>query len=751
MKWIKILAYLIIAVSVIVVGVLIYLPTFIENYLEDNDLQLIGREILVENIDLNYFTGWIEIYDLSMYEQDGSTIFLSLESITLDLEVLHLFKNGVYIKNLILQGLFTRIEQNETAFNFDDLSGSNDSEEESSNDSEPIHFTLENFKINRATLEYSSDIHPKAVLDSLEISIPVLSDTLDVIDIFSTMHVGSGGNISSYSKLDLAQSYYDVLFQMNELDISLVRPYFDPFIKLTSLEGVFSSDFRVHGSWEESDILDVGGTLQAQNFLMTDERNDNALSFKLLEVDIDTVIMNQAIYQIDHVSLDGFYGLYEMYDEGDNWSNMLTAINDSVSVDSLDGTGTEIDYSNPFAVLGHYLKDIAKSYAESTYKVEEVSITNSAFDFNDYIPSQPFRYQLTDVFIHADSLNSSEETLTFTAESALNGRGRFEGYLKVFTENIEDIDLYCDIKGTELSFFSPYTADYVDYSVSEGELHYTCDTKIRNGIIASQNLIHFDQFNFGPKQNGQPFYNLPVKLAVSLLKDIDGNIDLDVPIEGNLKDPEYKLGKVIWSTVKNILLKAATAPFRLIASAFGINEEDISQINFGHLQIRLNKTNKKHLDDLVKVLENKKDLNVEFKRITQKYEAIEHFAITESKFRYLYKKHMPEIDEVSDEVMEELNVLNVKDSLFIRFVDDQVLEQDQALPIQRKCILMVGEEYADSKVDRVGFKRSKAISDYLIEEKHVSEERIRYTSLPQDSLIIHRSSALYDVDFWVNE
>jgi hypothetical protein len=383
--------------------------------------------------------------------------------------------------------------------------------------------------------------------------------------------------------------------------------------------------------------------------------------------------------------------------------------------------------------------------------VEEIAITNSAFDFNDYIPSDPFRYQLTDLLLHADSLNSDNEQLTFNAESTLNGAGRFEGYLKVFTNNLEDIDLHYDIRGTELSFFSPYTSDYVDYPIDEGELLYTCDTKIRNGIINSQNVIKFNQFNFGGKYDGEPFYKLPVKLAVSLLKDLDGNIEMDIPIEGDLKDPEYKLGKFIWNTVKNILLKAVTAPFRLLAGAFGMKAEDLEKINFGHLQMKLDKGNEKQLDDLAKVLDNKKDLNIEFKRITKKYEAIENYAIAEAKYRYLYNDDIPEIDEVTEEVFEAISSLDVKDSLFIAFVDGEILEQDQELPIQRKCMLMVGEERAEQKVDRVGFKRSTSISDYLIQEKGLPEERIRFTALPEDSLITNRSNSVYNVGFWVVE
>lgn len=753
-KWLKIFLWVLAALFVIVVVLLSYLPTFLEDYIQENDLDLMGREIELENIDINYFTGKVSIDDFKIYEEDASTVFTSFSKLELDLEIGHLFSNGIYIQNFIIDGFFARVEQNEASFNFDDLTETEEAEPEpEAEESEPMHFTLANFKMRNASVAYSSNIHPEAVFDSLSIDLPLFSDTIGFFDVIASLHVGSGGHLSTTNRIDLENSLYDVLLEMDDLDISLIRPYFDPYMELNSLNGLFNSDLRIHGSWEDTDVLDLGGTFEINEFEMTDSRDERVLALTSMEIDVDTIQMKNAVYNFDHINLDGFYGLYEMYDDSDNWSNMLVASVDSVAVDSAMVTEqeVEIDYSNPFQLVGIYLKDIAKSYSESTYKVEEISLTNSAFDFNDYIPSQPFRYSLTDLVLHADSLNSANEQLTFNAEATLNETGRFEGYLKVFTDNLEDIDLHYDIRGTELSFFSPYTADYVDYPITEGDLLYTCDTKIRDGIIDSQNIIKFNQFNFGSKYDGEPFYNLPVKLAVSLLKDLEGNIEMDVPIEGDLKDPEYKLGKFIWNTVKNILLKAVTAPFRLLAGVFGMKAEDLEKINFGHLQMNLNKGNEKQLDDLYKVLKNKEDLNIEFKRITKKYEAIENYAMAEAKYRYLYKGEVPEVEEITDEVMEAVLAFDVKDSLFIGFVDQQLMEQDRELPIQRKCMIMVGEERAEQKVDRVGFKRSTSISDYLILEKGLPEERIRFTALPEDSLITNRSNSVYNVGFWVVE
>ncbi|MEM9053099.1 MAG: DUF748 domain-containing protein, partial [Bacteroidota bacterium] len=358
-KWLKILLYVVAALIVIITVLLAYLPTYLEDYIQENDLELIGREVALENIDINYFTGKASIDDFKMHELDGSTVFAAFSRLELDLEITHLYKNGIYVKDFFIDGLFTRIEQNDASFNFDDLAETEESEEPEvpEEDSEPMHFTLENFKVNGATLEYSSEIHPKATFDSLNVSLPLFSDTVDVFDIIASLHVGTGGHLTTTNRIDMGQSYYDVLVEMDELDISLIRPYFDPYIKLNTLEGLFNSDFRIHGSWDNTDILNLGGTFETHDFEMSDTRDERVLAFNELEIEIDTVIMNDAVYNIDHLKVDGFYGLYEMYDEGDNWTNMLVATEDTTVADSSSSVveEVEIDYSNPFAVLGYYL------------------------------------------------------------------------------------------------------------------------------------------------------------------------------------------------------------------------------------------------------------------------------------------------------------------------------------------------------------------------------------------------------------
>jgi hypothetical protein len=128
--------------------------------------------------------------------------------------------------------------------------------------------------------------------------------------------------------------------------------------------------------------------------------------------------------------------------------------------------------------------------------------------------------------------------------------------------------------------------------------------------LKSKNVITLDRFTFGEKVKSPDATSLPVRLAIALLKDRNGQILLDVPVEGNLDDPKFRVGKVVWSTVLNILTKAATSPFSLLSALVGGGEE-LSYQDFAPGTTALTPENQKKLDSLVKALYERPALQLE--------------------------------------------------------------------------------------------------------------------------------------------
>jgi len=166
------------------------------------------------------------------------------------------------------------------------------------------------------------------------------------------------------------------------------------------------------------------------------------------------------------------------------------------------------------------------------------------------------------------------------------------------------------LKDIELPPASPYTGKYAGYAIDKGKLDLALAYKIANRKLDAQNKLLLDQFTFGDKVDSPDAVKLPVRLAVALLKDRRGVIDVDLPIAGSLDDPEFKVWGAILKVLGNLVVKAVTAPFSLIAAAFGGGDE-LSRIDFAAGTSALDGTAQKRLATLGRALRERPGISFE--------------------------------------------------------------------------------------------------------------------------------------------
>src|ERR1019366_2079948 len=162
-------------------------------------------------------------------------------------------------------------------------------------------------------------------------------------------------------------------------------------------------------------------------------------------------------------------------------------------------------------------------------------------------------------------------------------------------------ELKISVKDMDLTPTSPYAGKFAGYRIAEGKLNLDLVYELVGKKLTSKNVITLDRFNFGEKVESADATHLPVRLAIAILKDRDGKIVLDVPIEGSLDDPKFRIGKVVTRASVNILEKVATSPFSLLGAAFGGGEE-LGFQDFAAGSAALTAADKSKLDTLVKGL-----------------------------------------------------------------------------------------------------------------------------------------------------
>lgn len=175
-------------------------------------------------------------------------------------------------------------------------------------------------------------------------------------------------------------------------------------------------------------------------------------------------------------------------------------------------------------------------------------------------------------------------------------------------------DFFCDMDVTlsdmDLGFLSPYAGKYAGYRIKKGKMTIDLSYLIDQRRLDSKNDLFLDQFDFGEKVKSEHAINAPVTLAVALLKDTAGRITLNLPVKGNLDDPEFSVGGIVVKMIVNLLVKAATAPFSLLGAMFG-GGEDLNIIVFEPGQAFLTEQAARKIDTLIRALTERPGLKLD--------------------------------------------------------------------------------------------------------------------------------------------
>ncbi|MGZ9894421.1 DUF748 domain-containing protein [Bordetella bronchiseptica] len=172
------------------------------------------------------------------------------------------------------------------------------------------------------------------------------------------------------------------------------------------------------------------------------------------------------------------------------------------------------------------------------------------------------------------------------------------------------LDLKASAKGVDLPRFTTYSAKYVGYPIKRGKLSLDVQYQIKDRALQASNRVVLNQLTFGDKTDSPDAVKLPVLLAVALLKDSRGNIDINLPISGSLDDPQFSVGGIIVRVLVNLVVKAVTSPFTLLASAFGGGEE-LSYIEFDPGSAALTPDAESRIETLAKALNDRPGLKLD--------------------------------------------------------------------------------------------------------------------------------------------
>ena len=225
-------------------------------------------------------------------------------------------------------------------------------------------------------------------------------------------------------------------------------------------------------------------------------------------------------------------------------------------------------------------KAASKKDDELKFSVKNFSLKNGEVDFSDASLFMPFATTISKLNGKLTDIDKKRPSSgEFQGVVGKNGFAQITAKLFPF-ELKQNTDIKLDFKDIDLTDITPYSGQFVGYKIKKGKLNLNLNYSVVDSKLNGSNFINFDSLTLGEKVESKDAVNLPLSLAISILSDQNNQINIDLPVEGNLDDPDFKYGGVIWAAVKKLFADITLAPFRFLGNALGLGSKDLSSIDF---------------------------------------------------------------------------------------------------------------------------------------------------------------------------
>ena len=318
-------------------------------------------------------------------------------------------------------------------------------------------------------------------------------------------------------------------------------------------------------------------------------------------------------------------------------------------------------------------------------KIVKVNVKNGSAEFQDYSLPIKFRTNIHDLngALYAISSKPGDTTyVDINGEVDKYGSTKLKGSVDSFNPK-EYTDLDFNFKNLDLHSMSGYSASFAGYEIDSGKLYLNLGYEILHGKLNATNNIMIKKIKLGKELEGENINHLPLGFVIGLLEDSDGIIDIDMPIKGDVNNPDFKYGALVWKTFGNLIAKAVTSPFKFLGSMMGLNGEDLEFVAFEFGKSNLTPPQREKLDKIAKMMQKRPKIKL---RVDEVYD--EEGDLHALQLQKLVKVVM---QRSGDE-----NIKNSKTALNVDLLEDLYSEVGKAKKLDR-IKSMLRKKYSDTK------------------------------------------------------
>ena len=413
--------------------------------------------------------------------------------------------------------------------------------------------------------------------------------------------VGERGRLAFAGPFAASPFSLDGRLEASGLALTAIRPYVEPRVNVVLTGGSLAAkgnlavavpaNAPVRATWK--------GDATVTDFASLDKPTSSDLArWQRLSLDGMDVATEPFRFAVGRIGLEDFYARLIVYQDGTlNLARLLTP-------------GAEPEPA-PDAKPAPPPESPPQERAPLPFTIGKVELARGNVAFSDFFVKPNYSVNLTDVAGTVTTMSAEQAgDVALAARVDRTAPVEVQGRVHPFAKELS-LDLAAKATDVDLPPLTPYSVKYAGYGIEKGKLTFDVRYQVDNRKLSAENRLVLDQLTFNPQRVESPTATkLPVLLAVALLKDSRGVIDIRLPISGSLDDPHFSVGGLIVRVIVNLITKAVTAPFALLAAVFGGGEE-LSTIPFAYGSAAIAADAQKRVDTLGKALADRPGLKLD--------------------------------------------------------------------------------------------------------------------------------------------
>jgi len=535
------------------------------------------------------------------------------------------------------------------------------------------------------------------------------------------------GAIKLDGRFDISGPGATVNVNLNRIDVNTAEPYFTDFLKISIAKGYLNTQGTVvvAPGKSKSDPPKITYTGQASlNDFLSKSKVDDTDFFRcksLYATGMD-ISVNPMKVAVNKIALTDFYQRAIL--------NKNAQLNyKEIMVEQPENKPPANGKSKPNTAPGKGNSEIPD------IRIDAITLQGGHINFSDYFTQPNFTANMTEIAGSLTGLSSrGKEHAQLVLKGVHGGYAPLDitGEVDPLKDN-RFVDLTISFKNIELPKFNVYSKKFLGYEIEKGKLILDLHYNIDNDKLNSSNRVFFDQLTLGKKVDSKDATALPLEFAISLLKNPKGEIDLDLPITGDLSDPEFHFGNVVGTVFRNFIMGIVTAPFKFLGNLVGmVGGQDLGFVVFDPGQSLLDQAQKDKLDKLITVLGKKPNLKLEINSQYNKikdarqlrYEAYETMII--SMDRSLADDGSVTLADLDEEKRARLIEKAYDKAEFPKPRDESGREKELTVD-EKQTLLVTSMPLEGDVLEDLGRERGNEIARYLTETGKIDKRRVFVT------------------------